>query len=59
MTDARLIEWNAVLDGIDMLRPADPETDVDYYLRHAFTAPYSRTARLASSVPEVSGGKRH
>lgn len=33
MTDARIVEWNAVLDGIDMIRPSDPETDVDYYLR--------------------------
>lgn len=31
MTDARLIEWNAVLDGIDTIRPSDSETDVDYY----------------------------
>jgi hypothetical protein len=33
MTDARIVEWNAVLDGFDMIRPTDPETDVDYYLR--------------------------
>lgn len=31
MTDARIIEWNATLDGFDMIRPSDPETDADYY----------------------------
>ena len=32
MTDARLIEWNATLDGIDTIR-FDEEKDSDYYSR--------------------------
>jgi len=47
MTDARIVEWNATLDGIDMIRPSDPETDVDYYLRHRRTRD-ERTIRRGS-----------
>lgn len=54
MTDARIIEWNAVLDGLDMLRPSDPETDVDYYLRRKRRADQDTRVRQYL-VPQVRG----
>lgn len=52
MTDARLIEWNAVLDGIDTIRPSDSETDVDYYFYRRRSDLSDTRARL-HSVPQM------
>lgn len=47
------------LDGVSLIVSDEVNDESFFDLLYAQSAPYSRTARIASGLPEMSGRKRH